>query len=108
MLNLIGFGAAVLTTVPTWRCVLARGRGETVYPLLTAFVGASFVAVGLIAQDPAPGYDPAGLALQAPTPLGLAHFAIAGIAALSSVVGLFVMAARLAGDPDWRRWPSIQ
>lgn len=28
-LNLAGFGAAVLTTVPTWRRVLARGRGAT-------------------------------------------------------------------------------
>jgi hypothetical protein len=105
MLNLIGFGAAVLTTVPAWRRVLAGGRGETVYPLVTALLGAGFVAVGVLPQDPAPGYDPAGLALKAPTLHGLAHLAIAGIAALSSVVGLFVIAARVKGDPAWRRWP---
>jgi len=32
-------------------------------------VGASFVIVAFVPQDPAPGYDPAGLALQEPTVL---------------------------------------
>jgi hypothetical protein len=104
MVNLIGFGTAVLTTVPTWRRILAGRKGGSVYPLLTAMLGVSFIVVGAIPQDPAPGYDPAGLALQAPTPWGLAHLTVAGVAALSSVAGLFVMAARFAGDPAWRGW----
>jgi hypothetical protein len=104
MLNLIGFGAVMLATVSTWRRILAGGTGATAYPLLTATTGMSFVVVGIVPQDPAPGYDPAGLALQAPTALGLVHLAIAGVAAVSSVAGLFVIAARFAGDPLWRSW----
>ena len=72
--------------------------------MLTALVGVSFIAAGMIPQDPAPGYDPDNLALQAPTARGLAHLAVAGVAALSSVAGLFVMAARLARNPAWRGW----
>ena len=93
MINLTLFGLIVLTTVPAWRRMLAGGRGETAYPVLTALVGLSFVGVGLIRQDPAPGYDPDNLAL-------------AGVAALSSVAGLVVMSMRLARNPDWPRWTS--
>lgn len=103
-LNLVAFGVIALTTVSPWRRVLGGARGGTAYPVLTALVGASFIGLGIIPQDPAPGYDPEGLALPAPTPLGLAHMAIAGIAALSSVIGFFVMAVRLALDPAWRGW----
>jgi hypothetical protein len=104
VLNLVAFGIVVLTTVAPWRTILAGGRGAAAFPALTALVGIGFVGVGLIRQDPAPGYDPDRLLLAAPSPLGLAHLAIAGVAALSSVAGLFVIAARFAGDPDWSRW----
>ena len=105
-LNLVSFGIVVLSTVPVWRRVLAGGKGQRAYPVLTALVGLSFVAVGLIPQDPAPGYDPEHLNLPAPTAPGLAHLAFAGVAALSSVVSLFVMAARFEGSPPWRGWPT--
>ena len=104
VINLVAFGVVILMTVPVWRRILAGGRGETSYPVLTAIVGGSFIVVGLIPQDPAPGYDPAGLALAAPTARGLVHLTFAGFAALSSVAGLFVMAARFARDPEWRGW----
>jgi hypothetical protein len=104
MINLVAFGLVVLTTVGPWRRILAGGRGAAAYPLLTAVVGICFVGVGLIRQDPAPGYDPDQFRLTAPTPLGLMHLAIAGVAAVSSVVALCVIAARLARDPAWRRW----
>jgi hypothetical protein len=104
MINLIGLGVVMLSTVPTWRRILAGGTGHTAYPVLTAIVGASFVVVGMVRQDPAPGYDPAGLALTSPTPLGLVHLAVAGVAALASVASLAVMAVRFRGDPAWRRW----
>ena len=104
MINLSAFGAVVLTTVSPWRQILAGARGGTAYPAVTALVGMSFIGVGLIRQDPAPGYDPEALMLTSPTPTGLAHLAIAGVAALASVTGLFVMAARLARDPAWRGW----
>ena len=104
MLNLIAFGLVVLTTVSPWRRILAGARGGTAYPVLTALVGLSFIGVGLIRQDPAPGYDPEGLMLEAPTPLGLTHLAIAGVAALCSIAALLVIAARFAGDSTWPRW----
>ena len=105
MINLSVFGLVIASTAPVWRRVLAGGVGATSYPALTLVVGISFVLVGLIRQDPAPGYDPDGLALSAPTTLGLLHLAIAGVAALSSVIGLFVMAKRLSGDRAWAGWP---
>lgn len=104
MLNMIGFGIAVLTTVEPWRRILRGDRGETWYPILTALLGASFVVVGLVVQDPAPGYDPDGRHLTAMTGLGITHIAVGGVAALSSVLGFLVMAARFAGDSTWRGW----
>jgi hypothetical protein len=104
MVNMIVFGLVVLTTVGPWRQILAGGRGAVAYPVLTALVGVCFIGVGLIRQDPAPGYNPEKLMLTAPTPLGLMHLAIAGVAAVSSVAALFVIAARLARDPAWPRW----
>lgn len=104
-LNLILFGIAMLTTVSPWRRILAGGRGARAYPILTALTAFGFIVVGIVRQDPAPGYDPDGLALHSPTPLGLVHISVAGVAALSSVAGLLVMASRFAGDPSWRRWP---
>jgi hypothetical protein len=104
MLNLVVFGTVLITTVPAWRLILAGGKGAGAYPVLTAMVGISFVAVGLVPQDPAPGYDPAGLGLRGPTPLGLVHLAFAGVAATSSVAGLGIMAVRFARDAEWRWW----
>ena len=105
-INFVVFGAAVANAAPVWRQILAGGRGAVAYPALTAVVGLSFIAAGFIPQDPAPGYDPAGLDLQRPTTLGLVHLAVAGVAAACSVAGLFVMAARFAGDDGWRGWPA--
>ena len=106
MVNLIVFGAFILSTVSPWRQILAGSRGATAYPLLTALVGLGFIGVGLIRQDPAPGYDPDGLMLKTPTKLGLAHLAIAAVAALSAVASMIVMGTRLAQNPAWPRWPT--
>ena len=105
-ISFVVFGAVVTTTAPAWWQILAGGKGAVAYPALTAGLGLSFIAAGFVPQDPAPGYDPAGLALTAPTALGLVHLAIAGVAAACSVAGLFVMAARFAGDEDWRGWAA--
>lgn len=67
-LNFIVFGAIVLSTVAIWRRVLATGRGATAVPVLTTLTGVSLVVCGLVPQDPAPGYDPMGLALGAYAP----------------------------------------
>jgi hypothetical protein len=102
--NFTVLGTAVLVTVPAWRRVLAGGRGRYWYPALTTVLGLSFVAAGFVPQDPAPGYDPAGLALAEPTLTGLIHLAIAGVAGLCSVVLMFIVASRLADSPEWAGW----
>ena len=104
-INFVLFGAVLLSSVPIWRRILTGGKGANAYPALTAVVGLSFIAVAFLPQDPAPGYDPAGLRLVKPTTIGLLHLAVAGVAAACSVAALFVMAARVAGDPHWRGWP---
>jgi hypothetical protein len=102
--NFILLGAVILATVPIWRRILAGGRGASGYPRLTALLGVSLIAAGCVPQDPAPGYDPEALALQAPTVLGQLHLAIAAVAALCTVASLLVMASRFAGDRQWRGW----
>lgn len=103
-LNLICFGVVLTMSALVWRRILFGGVGAVWYPLLTVAAGCSFVLVGIIPQDPAPGYDPANLSLTAPTPSGLLHLLFAAVAALCSVGGLFVMAKRFAGDAAWHQW----
>src|SRR5688572_27647532 len=105
-INFVASGAAVANTAPVWRQLLAGGRGAVAYPALTAVVGLSVIAAGFIPQDPAAGYDPAGVDRQRPTTLGLVHLGIAGVAAACSVAGLFVMAARFGGDRNWLGWAT--
>lgn len=104
--NFVVLGVALLSTVPVWRRMLAGGKGAGSYPALTAGTGMSFIVVAFVPQDPAPGYDPMQLGLAEPTPIGLLHLALAGVAAGCSVAGLFVMAYRFAGDHHWAGWAS--
>jgi hypothetical protein len=106
VVNFIVLGASVLVTVPAWRRVLRGGRGATWYPALTVALGLSLAVAGCIPQDPAPAYDPAGRLPDVPTMTGLLHLAVAGIAALSSVALMLIVAARLAGDPHWPGWAA--
>jgi hypothetical protein len=102
--NFVFFGALLLVTVPTLLRMLAGGIGARSYPIAIAVAGAALVVLGFVPQDPAPGYDPEGLALTAPTALGLVHLALAGVAVGGSVSALFIMAARFARDPHWSHW----
>ena len=103
-LNFIVFGVSLLITVPALRRLMYGGVGARSYPTATALSGLSLVVVAFIAQDPAPGYDPEQLGLALPTARGLMHLALAAVAMISSIVGLFIMAARFARDPHWRAW----
>jgi hypothetical protein len=105
-LNFVAFGVVVLTSVSVWRRLLAGGRGAIAVPTLTAFSGASLIICGTIPQDPAPGYDPAGLALAAPSLAGLLHLAAATVGAMSAIASLLIMAARFHGDAAWRGWSA--
>jgi uncharacterized protein DUF998 len=102
--NFVVLGVAFLFTVPAWRHVLAGGTGGSWYPALTAVLGVSFVAAGCVPQDPAPGYDPARVALEEPTLTGLVHLGIAGVAAVCSVALMLIVAYRLSDDAEWTGW----
>ncbi len=105
-LNLVLFGLVLMASARMWLRVLVGGVAATWYPALTVLSGISFVLAGLIPQDPAQGYDPAGLHLAAPTLPGLLHTLVAAIAALCSVGSLLVIATRFSEDPYWRWWPA--
>jgi hypothetical protein len=104
VLNFAVLGCAVLWTVPAWRRVLRGGPGARSYPVLTIALGLSLLLAGCVPQDPAPGYDPEGLELEAPTLVGLLHLGVAAVAALLSISLMFIVASRLSGDQQWQGW----
>ena len=107
MINFLVLAAIILSTVAVWRRILRGGTGGMAVPALTALTGVSFVVCGLMPQDPAPGYDPMGLNLTAPTLTGSIHLAFAGLAALGSIGMLFVMARRYRETPGWDGWSGL-
>ena len=102
-LNFVVFGMLVCLSAAGWRAALAPGRGALAFPVLRLIAGAGLVMDGLFAQDPSGGYPP-GARAGAPTAHGQLHtlFAVITIIALAS--GCFVLAARFAAEPGWRRW----
>jgi hypothetical protein len=102
-LNFIVFGVLVCLSAAGWRAALAPGRGALAFPVLRVIAGAGLVMDGLFAQDPSGGYPP-GARTGAPTVHGQLHtlFAVITITALAG--GCFVLAARFAAEPGWRRW----
>src|SRR6516225_11125281 len=102
-LNFVVFGVLVCLSAAGWRAALAPGRGALAFPALRVIAGAGLVMDGLFAQDPSGGYPP-GARAGVPTVHGQLHtvFAVITITALAS--GCFVLAARFAAEPLWRRW----
>jgi Protein of unknown function (DUF998) len=102
-LNFIVFGVLVCASAAGWRAALAPGRGVVAFPVLRVIAGAGLVMDGLFAQDPSGGYPP-GARAGAVTVHGQVHalFAVITITALAG--GCFVLAARFAAEPGWRRW----
>src|SRR6516164_3990002 len=105
-LNFIVFGVLVCLSAAGWRAALAPGRGARAFPVLRAIAGAGLVMDGLFAQDPSGGYPP-GARAGLPTVHGQLHtlFAVITITALAG--GCFVLAARFAAEPLWRRWAVV-
>ena len=105
-LNFIVFGVLVCLSAAGWRAALAPGRGAVAFPVLRIAAGAGLVMDGLFAQDPSGGYPP-GARPGAVTVHGQLHtlFAVITITALAS--GCFVLAARFAAEPAWRRWAVL-
>jgi hypothetical protein len=102
-LNFIVFGVLVCLSAAAWRAALVPGKGALAFPVLRAVAGVGLVMDGLLAQDPSGGYPP-GARAGAATVHGQVHtlFAVITITALAS--GCFVLAARFAAEPRWRRW----
>src|SRR5262249_233733 len=102
-LNFVIFGVLVCASAAGWRAALAPGRGGVAFPVLRVAAGVGLVMDGLFAQDPSGGYPP-GARAAVPTVHGQVHtlFAMITITALAS--GCFVLAARFAAEPSWRRW----
>jgi len=103
-LNFVVFGVLVCLSAVGWRAALAPGRGALAFPMLRLIAGVGLVMDGLFAQDPSGGYPP-GARAGAATVHGQLHtlFAVITITALAG--GCFVLAARFAAEPLWRRWP---
>ena len=102
-LNFIVFGMLVCASAAGWRAALSPGRGAAAFPVLRVAAGVGLVMDGLFSQDPSGGYPP-GAQAAAATVHAQVHtlFAMITITALAS--GCFVLAARFAAEPAWRRW----
>jgi hypothetical protein len=102
-LNFIVFGVLVCASAAGWRAVLAPGRGAVAFPVLRVIAGAGLVMDGLFAQDRSGGYPP-GARAGAATVHGQVHTLFAVITVTALAAGCFVLAARFAAEPGWRRW----
>jgi hypothetical protein len=105
-LNFVVFGVLVCLSAAGWRAALTPGRGALAFPALRVIAGLGLVMDGLFAQDPSGGYPPGGSTRPA-TLHGQVHavFALITITALAG--GCFVLAARFASEPGWRRWAAF-
>src|SRR6516225_2555687 len=102
-LNFIVFGMLVCLSAAGWRAALAPGRGAVAFPLLHVIAAVGLVMDGLFAQDPSGGYPP-GARAGAATVHGQLHTLFAVITITALAAGCFVLAARFAVEPGWRRW----
>jgi hypothetical protein len=105
-LNFVVFGVLVCLSAAGWRAALAPGRGALTFPVLRVIAGAGLVMDGLFSQDPSGGY-PAGARAGVVTVHGQVHTLFAVITITSLACGCFVLAARFAAEPGWRRWAVV-
>jgi len=101
-LNFVVFGVLVCLSAAGWRAALAPGRGALAFPVLRLIAGVGLVMDGLFAQDPFGGYPPGARA--GATVYGQVHTLFAVITIIALAGGCFVLAARFAAEPLWRRW----
>ena len=105
-LTFLIFGLLVCLSAAGWRAALAPGRGALAFPVLRAVAGAGLVIDGLFNQDPSGGYPP-GARAGLPTVHGQVHTLFAEITITALAGGCFVLAARFAAEPLWRRWAVV-
>jgi len=102
-LNFVVFGVLVCASAAGWRAALAPGRGALAFPALRVAAGVGLVMDGLFAQDPSGEYPP-GTRAGVATVHGQVHILFAMITITALAGGCFVLAARFAAAPPWRRW----
>jgi len=101
-------GVCVIGVAAVWRRVLAGGTGATWYPIVRGIQGVSLVAIALFSTDPETGYPPGTAAVRPfTTPHGIVHFACLFAIIFAMMAGLFIMARRFWGDPNWRGWVTF-
>jgi hypothetical protein len=105
-LNFVVFGVLVCLSAAGWRAALTPGRGAWAFPVLRVIAGVGLVMDGLFAQDPSGGYPP-GARPGAATVHGQLHTLFAVITITALAAGCFVLAARFAANPGWRRWAVL-
>jgi hypothetical protein len=105
-LNFVVFGVLVCLSAAGWRAALSPGRGAVAFPVLRVAAGAGLVMDGLFDQDPSGGYPP-GVAAGVATVHGQLHTVFAMITITALAGGCFVLAARFAVEPAWRRWAPL-
>lgn len=105
--NFVFLGINVLIVASVWRVILRGGVGATWYPLMRGLEGISLIAIGFFSTDPALGYPPGSPTVPAfSTVHGIIHFACLFAIIFAMMVGLFIMARRFWGDPNWRGWAT--
>src|SRR6516165_6458247 len=96
-------GGLVFTGVYLAEGATRAGYRALAFPVLRLIAGAGLVMDGLFAQDPSGGYPP-GARAGAATIHGQVHTLFAVITITALAAGCFVLAARFAAEPLWRRW----
>lgn len=86
--NFIMCGVSVLWLAFVWRQILKGGVCARWYPIIHALEGVGLIGLGFFRQDPL-------------------HTASMVVTVGAMSIGLFVIARRFWGDPQWRGWATF-
>ena len=103
--NFVFLGVNVLIVAYVWRRILKGGIGATWYPIMRGLEGLSLIGIGFFSTDPTLGYPPGSAPVRPfSTVHGIVHLALLFLIIFAMMAGLFIMARRFWGDPQWRGW----
>lgn len=83
--NFILYGVLIIVSAYGWRRALVRGPAAVLYPSTRILSGLALIATGIVHQGPI-------------------HNTVSYLSLIATVVGLFILAARLHRSPGWRGW----
>lgn len=104
--DFIAFGVLIACFAVGLRSVMAPGPARTWAPALQLIAAAGLVLIGIFNQDPAQGFPVGVVAPASPSLHGVIHLGGTFLVFNARVAWCFVMAARFARDPRWRRWSA--